>query len=216
VDPVAVGQGDGLEVHHLQKAFSPGKPHSEVGQQLRGLLQDPIKAGEVGEGGEVSLEGGISGQVALGQVLALQQEKNGQGEELGQGGLLMPLLWGELEPLGLKGLELVSKLRATPVTHPDVDGHEKGLCVKMVKGVLPVGVHSTPLFSHPRSWGQVAHEGMSTWPVNAGRTAGYLETGWGWGKPTQFLREEGVEHTSHHLCPAMVGHCDPGRCRRLF
>ena len=149
MDPVAVGQGDGLEVHHLQKAFSPGKPHSEVGQQLRGLLQDPIKAGEVGEGGEVSLEGGFSGQVALGQVLALQQEKNGQGEELGQGGLLMPLLWGELEPLGLKGLELVSKLRATPVTHPDVDGHEEGFCVKIVEGVLTILPHSTPSFFTP-------------------------------------------------------------------
>jgi hypothetical protein len=78
VDPVAVGQGDGFEVHHLQKALSPGKPHSEVGQQLRGLLQDPIKAGEVGEGGEVRLEGGFSGQVALGQVLALRQEKDGR------------------------------------------------------------------------------------------------------------------------------------------
>ena len=42
VDPVAVGQGDGFEVHHLQKALSPGKPHGEVRQQLRGLLQDPI------------------------------------------------------------------------------------------------------------------------------------------------------------------------------
>jgi hypothetical protein len=75
-------------------------------------LQDPIETGEVGEGGEVSLEGGFSGQVALGQVLALQEEKDGQGEELGQGGFLVPLLRGELEPLGLKGLELVSKLRA--------------------------------------------------------------------------------------------------------
>jgi len=112
VDAVAVGQGDGFEVHHLQKALSPGKPYGQVSQQPLGLLQDPIKAGEVGQGGEVSLEGGLGGQVALGQVLALQQEKDGQGEELGQGGLLMPLLWGELEPLGLKGLELVSKLRA--------------------------------------------------------------------------------------------------------
>ena len=125
MDPVAVGQGDGLEVHHLQKALSPGKPHSEVSQHPLGLLQDPIRAGEVG-GGEVSLEGGLGGQVALGQVLALQEEghgqrpdlADGQDEELGQGGLLMPLLWGELvlwgelEPLVLKGLELVSKLRA--------------------------------------------------------------------------------------------------------
>jgi hypothetical protein len=75
VDPVAVGQGDGFEVHHLQKAFSPGKPHSEVGQQLRDLLQDLIKAGEVGQGGEVSLQGGLGGQVAFGQVLTLKEEK---------------------------------------------------------------------------------------------------------------------------------------------
>jgi hypothetical protein len=101
VDPVAVGQGDGLEVHHLRKALSPGKPHGKVGQRLRGLLQDRAKAGEVGKGGEVSLEGGLGGQAALGQVLALQQEKNGQGQELGQGGFLVPLFWGELEALSL-------------------------------------------------------------------------------------------------------------------
>jgi len=66
----------------------------------------------VGEGGEVSLECGLGGQVALGQVLALQEEKDGQGEELGQGGFLVPLFWGELEALSLESLELVSKLRA--------------------------------------------------------------------------------------------------------
>jgi hypothetical protein len=55
----------------------------------------------VGEGGEVSLEGGLGGQVALGQVLALQQEKNGQGQEFSQGGFLVPLFWGELEALSL-------------------------------------------------------------------------------------------------------------------
>ena len=48
--------------------------------------------------------------------------------------------------MGLKSLELVSKLRATPVTHSDVDSHEEGFWVKIVKGVLSVGVHSTPLF----------------------------------------------------------------------
>jgi hypothetical protein len=98
---VAVGQGNGLEVHHLQKALSPGKPYGQVSQQPLGLLQDPIETGEVGEGGEVSLEGGFSGQVALGQVLALQQEKNGQGQEFSQGGFLVPLFWGELEALSL-------------------------------------------------------------------------------------------------------------------
>jgi hypothetical protein len=32
MDAVAMGQGDGLQVHHLQKAFSPGKTHREVGK----------------------------------------------------------------------------------------------------------------------------------------------------------------------------------------
>ncbi len=146
MDPVAVGQGDGFEVHHLQKALSPGKPYGQVSQQPLGLLQDPIKAGEVGQGGEVSLEGGLGGQVAFGQVLTSQEEKDGQGEELGQGGLLVLLLFGELEPLGLQGLELVSKLRATPVTHPDVGSHQKGLCVKIVEGVLTILPHGTPSF----------------------------------------------------------------------
>ena len=112
MDPVAVGQGDGFEVHHLQKALSPGKPYGQVSQQPLSLLQDPIKAGEVGQGGEVGLQGGLGGQVAFGQVLALQQEKDGQGQDFGQGGFLVPLFWGELEALSLKGLELVSKLRA--------------------------------------------------------------------------------------------------------
>jgi hypothetical protein len=83
------------------------------------------------------------------QVLTLQEEKDGRGQEFSQGGFLVLLLWGELEALGLKGLELVSKLRATPVTHPDVDSHEKGLCVKIVEGcsrLESIGVHSTPSF----------------------------------------------------------------------
>lgn len=32
MDAVAMGQGDGLQVHHLQQAFSPGKTHREVGK----------------------------------------------------------------------------------------------------------------------------------------------------------------------------------------
>jgi hypothetical protein len=80
VDAVAVGQGDGFEVHHPQKAFSSGKPYGEVGQQPLGFLQDPIETGGVGQGGEVGLEGGLGGQVAFGQVLALQEEKLAGGE----------------------------------------------------------------------------------------------------------------------------------------
>jgi hypothetical protein len=138
VDPVAVGQGDGFEVHHLQKALSPGKPYGQVSQQPLGLLQDPIKAGEVGEGGEVGLEGGLGGQVAFGEVLALEEEEDGEGQELVQSSLLVLLLFGELEALSLKGLELV--------IHPDVDGHEKGFCVKIVEGVLTILPHGTPSF----------------------------------------------------------------------
>jgi hypothetical protein len=32
MNPVAVGQGKGFEVHHLQKTFSQGKTHREVGE----------------------------------------------------------------------------------------------------------------------------------------------------------------------------------------
>jgi len=46
----------------------------------------------------------------------------------------------------------VGYLVSTPVTYPDVDGHEEGFRVKMVEGVLPVWKHSTPLFAHPRDW----------------------------------------------------------------
>jgi hypothetical protein len=94
------------------------------------------------------------------QVLTLQEEKDGRGQEFSQGGFLVLLLWGELEALGLKGLELVSKLRATPVTHPDVDSHEKGLCVKIVEGCSRLESIAPPLFSHRRGWGQVAQEGL--------------------------------------------------------
>lgn len=96
MDAVAVGQGDGLEVHHLQKSFSASKAHSEVGQEPLGLLKDPVEAREVGEGGEVGLQGGLGGQVAFGvvalatglgpstgEVLALEEQKDGEGQELG-------------------------------------------------------------------------------------------------------------------------------------
>jgi hypothetical protein len=43
--------------------------------------------------------------------LTLKEEKDGQGQEFSQGGFLVLLLFGELEALGLKGLERVSKLR---------------------------------------------------------------------------------------------------------
>ena len=55
--------------------------------------------------------------------------------------------------MGLQGFELVSKLRAKPVTYPDVDSHEKGLCVKIVEGVLSVWKHSTPSFFTPQGLG---------------------------------------------------------------
>nr|WP_276324413.1 hypothetical protein [Thermus scotoductus] len=35
------------------------------------LLKDPVEAGEVGEGGEVRLQGSFGGEVAFGEVLAL-------------------------------------------------------------------------------------------------------------------------------------------------
>jgi hypothetical protein len=71
MDAVTLGQGEGLQVHHLEKAFSPGKMHHEVGQQPLGLLQYAVEAGEVGEGREVGLEGGFSGEEAFGEILAL-------------------------------------------------------------------------------------------------------------------------------------------------
>ena len=49
VDPVAVGQGDGFEVHHLEETHPPGEADGQVGQNPLGLLEDPVKAGEVGE-----------------------------------------------------------------------------------------------------------------------------------------------------------------------
>jgi len=124
----------------------------------------------VGQGGEVGLEGGLGGQVAFGQVLALQEEghgqrpylADGQGQELSQGGFLVPLLWRELEPLGLQGLELVSKLRTHARDLPRRS--EKGFCLKIVEGVLSVGDHSTPSFFTPQGLGQVAHEGMGAQP----------------------------------------------------
>jgi hypothetical protein len=44
---------------------------------------------------------------------------------------------------------LTGLIVSTPVTHPDVDGHQKGFRVKIVEGVLPVGIHSTPSFFTP-------------------------------------------------------------------
>ncbi len=35
------------------------------------LLEDPVETGEVGKGGEVSLQGSLGREVAFGEVLAL-------------------------------------------------------------------------------------------------------------------------------------------------
>jgi hypothetical protein len=99
----------------------------------------------VGEGGEVGLEGGFGGEVTLGQVLALEKEKDSEGQEFSQGGLLVLLLWGKLEALGLEGFEFI--------VYPDVGSHEKGFRVKMVKGVLTVLLHGTPSFFTPQGSG---------------------------------------------------------------
>lgn len=94
----------------------------------------------MGEGGEVGLERRLCGQVAFGEVLALEEEKDGEGQQLGQGSLLVLLSLGEADALGLQGLELI--------VNPDVGSHQEGLCVQMVKGVLAVWKHSTPSFFH--------------------------------------------------------------------
>ena len=86
---------------------------------------------------------------------------DGKGQEFGQGGLLVLWLFGELEPLSYEGFKFVSKVRATPVTHPDVGSHEGQLRVSSagailgsypasfcVKGVLAV-VPRTPSFFMP-------------------------------------------------------------------
>jgi hypothetical protein len=65
---------------------------------------------------------------------------------------------------------LTGLIVSTPVTHPDVDGHEEGFCVKIVEGVLTILPHGTPSFFTPQGLGssQVAHEGIhldtTFWP----------------------------------------------------
>ena len=49
MDAMAVGQGDGFEVHHLEETHPPGKADGQVGQNALGLLEDPVKAGEMRE-----------------------------------------------------------------------------------------------------------------------------------------------------------------------
>jgi hypothetical protein len=49
VDAVAVGEGDGFEVHHLEETHPPGEADGQVGQNPLGLLEDPVKAGEMRE-----------------------------------------------------------------------------------------------------------------------------------------------------------------------
>ncbi|RTI23174.1 hypothetical protein CSW20_07850 [Thermus scotoductus] len=125
----------------------------------------------MGEGGEVGLEGGLGGQVAFGEVLALEEQKDGEGQELGQGGFLVLLLWGELEALGLQGLQFV--------IYPDVGSHQKGFCVKIVGqpkatfwGCSRSCRMAPPLFSHPEGLGQVAHEGIK-WGTMGARCASW-------------------------------------------
>lgn len=140
----------------MQEAGSLG----QVGQEGLGVLQDPEEAGAVGEGGEVGAEEGPGEEVALAEVQAEEDQKEGYGEELGEGGFLALLGLGEAYPLGLEGFELV--------IDPDVDGYQEGFCVKMVSqplgyvlGMLAIGSHSIPLFSFPKGANQVVNEGIS-------------------------------------------------------
>jgi hypothetical protein len=103
-----------------------------------GLLQYAVEAGEVGQGGEVGLERRLCSQVAFGEVLALKQEEDGEGEEFSQGGLLVLLFLGEADSLGLQDFELV--------IYPDIGSDQEGFCLKIVEGVLAVWMHSTPSF----------------------------------------------------------------------
>lgn len=75
-----------------------------MGQKGTRVFERPVEAGDVGERGEVSAEGDLSGEVAFGEVLALKEDEEGEGEEFGQGGLLMLLSLGEFDALGLEGL----------------------------------------------------------------------------------------------------------------
>ncbi|GEM83686.1 hypothetical protein MHY01S_21310 [Meiothermus hypogaeus NBRC 106114] len=59
-------QGEGLEVHHLEKTYSPGQTMGEMGPKDVGYLENPVEAGEVGQGGEVGFERRLCGQVAWG------------------------------------------------------------------------------------------------------------------------------------------------------
>jgi len=74
------------------------------------------------------------------------------GAQLGEGSFLVALRFGKADALGFEGLE--------GFIDPDVGSYQEGFCVKMVKGVLAVRVHSTPLFSYPRGADQVANEGV--------------------------------------------------------
>lgn len=47
-DAVAVGHGEGFQVHHMQEAGSLAQAEGEVGQEGLGVLQDAEEAGEVG------------------------------------------------------------------------------------------------------------------------------------------------------------------------
>lgn len=68
----------------------------------------------------------------------MPKERDGENQELGQGGFLVLVPFGELEPLGLQSLELVIS--------SDVGSHKKGLCVKRGGAHDPAAGH--PLFVH--------------------------------------------------------------------
>ncbi|MCX7739600.1 MAG: hypothetical protein N2047_01050, partial [Meiothermus sp.] len=81
-------------------------------------------------GGPAALEGGLGGEEAFGEILALEQEKDGEGQAFSQGSLLVLLFLGERDALGLQGIERV--------IYPDLGRDPEGFCVKIVKGVLAI------------------------------------------------------------------------------
>ena len=64
------------------------------------------------------------------------------------------------------GLSAAARTRCQEAQERDgAGGVAESMDGPLVEGALAVGVHGTPLFSHPRGWGQGAHEGIGALDV---------------------------------------------------
>ena len=92
VDAVALGQGNGLEVHHEELGLGIRQLQSQVGEERDGIPQHSVEAGVVRSSGEEVAIGLGDQTVTPVKVEAEENDHQSDSEKLAIGGLLLGLV----------------------------------------------------------------------------------------------------------------------------